>query len=93
MFLYLLAYRSEHDDTDSRLVIWKEGSDVSTDICQSLGGIKILNVNFGTEHGALLSKDGQLFTFGNNNCGQLGIGSTESKTQPILVETFKGKYM
>ncbi len=39
----------------------------------------------GTDHAAAIS-DGQLYTWGNNDCGQLGLGDMISRSEPVRVQ-------
>ncbi|GAM25148.1 hypothetical protein SAMD00019534_083230 [Acytostelium subglobosum LB1] len=52
---------------------------------------KAISVSCGWEHVAVISSDGELFTWGNNSQGQLGHGLSVGKfqTTPRRVETFK----
>ena len=48
-------------------------------------GLRVLSVACGAFFTAAASEDGQLFAWGNNAFGQLGIGSTESRRHPTRV--------
>ncbi|KAJ8316665.1 hypothetical protein KUTeg_005784, partial [Tegillarca granosa] len=50
---------------------------------------KVLQTACGDEHTALVAESGRVFTFGANDWGQLGIGSTKSATKPTCVKEFK----
>lgn len=41
-------------------------------------------------HSVIVTDDGQVMTFGRNDKGQLGVGDTETKTIPIVVEKLQG---
>jgi alpha-tubulin suppressor-like RCC1 family protein len=41
----------------------------------------------GNDHNLLLSKDREVYTFGKNSCGQLGIGNKENKNEPVKIES------
>ena len=60
--------------------IWKQEETFSTNWAE----VKIINSSFG---GAVigLKKDGSLWTWGSNNCGQLGDGTTSSNFTPRRV--------
>lgn len=49
--------------------------------------IEISQVAAGNEHTAVLTKTGQVYTFGFNGSGQLGHGNTKSYHLPRLIET------
>jgi alpha-tubulin suppressor-like RCC1 family protein len=58
----------------------------------------ITNINCGMRHAAMISKEGELFMIGSNDCGQLGVGeSTQNEDLkvsdiPLLIHSlfFKG---
>lgn len=60
----------------------------SEDVCQELQPIEVLQKHFltqvsiGKKHAAALAVDGTLFTWGSNQCGQLGTGHTASLAYP-----------
>lgn len=51
-------------------------------------GIKDIAV--GREHCIILSKNGQVYTFGNGSRGQLGTGDLEKRENPVLLEGLVG---
>ena len=75
------------------------GSDTSTLIAtpintSNLGGKKISQVSVGVEHSLLLSNDGYVYSFGRNNVGQTGLGTTSGFTTvatPIDTTNLSGK--
>ncbi|XP_021731124.1 ultraviolet-B receptor UVR8 isoform X1 [Chenopodium quinoa] len=50
-----------------------------------LDGKKVAQIAAGAEHSAILTDDGQLYTWGWGEHGQLGLGSTSDHTVPQLV--------
>nr|XP_020009828.1 probable E3 ubiquitin-protein ligase HERC6 [Castor canadensis] len=59
----------------------------------SVGALKNLGVIYiscGYKHTAVLTQDGQVFTFGDNSFGQLGYNSTAETRGPQLVERIDG---
>lgn len=46
-----------------------------------------VKVESGSEFSVALNSDGQLFSWGRNNAGQLGLGQTYNKTVPTLVDS------
>ncbi|XP_040822924.1 probable E3 ubiquitin-protein ligase HERC6 isoform X2 [Ochotona curzoniae] len=61
---------------------------------RSIGALQTLGVVFiscGSEHTAVLTQDGKVFTFGDNSFGQLGYSSTAEKKGPQLVEGIAGQ--
>ena len=57
---------------------------------EALVGVMSKQVACGRHHTAVCSVDGQVFTFGNGQYGQLGHGNREQKTSPVLVQAFEG---
>ena len=47
-------------------------------------------VSLGTQHSAAITTDGDLYTWGYNLYGQLGLGNTNSRSMPILVSRING---
>lgn len=58
----------------------------------NLGDDQIIDVDLGYNHSGVLSASGRVFVFGDNNFGQLGIGSTPvSTTEPVeITDEFSG---
>lgn len=52
--------------------------------------IEISQIAAGNEHTAVLTKAGDVYTFGFNGSGQLGHGNTKSYHHPKLVEALAG---
>ena len=48
---------------------------------------KIVMVNLGGRHSSALSEKGRVFTWGRNTDGQLGDGTTATKTSPVEITT------
>ncbi|XP_058151609.1 probable E3 ubiquitin-protein ligase HERC6 [Dasypus novemcinctus] len=71
------------------------GSNVPEQIYKprSIGALKNLDVIYiscGSEHTAVLTQDGKVFTFGDNSSGQLGHSSSPEKKGPQLVDRIGG---
>ena len=60
-------------------------------LIEALAGKNVIGVAAGDEHTAVWTKEGELFTFGDGACGQLGHGGRESQHAPMLVEALVGK--
>ncbi|CAH7145622.1 probable E3 ubiquitin-protein ligase HERC6 [Phodopus roborovskii] len=55
------------------------------------GGVKIIQVSCGHDHSLALSEDSQVFSWGNNSEGQLGLGKTIScEASPQKVKSLEG---
>jgi len=50
--------------------------------------VKIVDVSCGNSHTVLLSDNGRIWTFGDNHCGQLGLGNTNNKFVPTEIQDF-----
>ncbi|XP_035304437.1 probable E3 ubiquitin-protein ligase HERC6 isoform X7 [Cricetulus griseus] len=58
---------------------------------KTLGGIKIIQVSCGHYHSLALSEDGQVFSWGKNSQGQLGLGmQSSSQASPQKVTSLEG---
>ena len=51
------------------------------------GGLKVKAVSCGESHTVIITVDNNLYSFGNNASGQLGLGNTDNKNVPTLVTT------
>uniref|UniRef100_A0A8C6N615 Uncharacterized protein n=1 Tax=Melopsittacus undulatus TaxID=13146 RepID=A0A8C6N615_MELUD len=93
---------SNHDATH-RLVLSHDGelsehwaaasADCSfeTRLVKELGNRDVVQIACGDQHAMALTRGGELFTWGQNTHGQLGVGSQATLTpQPQLVERLKG---
>lgn len=59
----------------------------------NLQGKKILRVACGSHHSMALSQEGEIFAWGQNNCGQVGSGSTTNQPTPRKVVAVIGNKM
>ncbi|EDV24451.1 uncharacterized protein TRIADDRAFT_56257 [Trichoplax adhaerens] len=50
---------------------------------------KVTDIACGDEHTVVVTENGRLFTFGNNEWGQLGIGSNKTRNKPTTVKALK----
>ncbi|XP_036391158.1 probable E3 ubiquitin-protein ligase HERC1 isoform X2 [Megalops cyprinoides] len=57
----------------------------------ALSGIFIEDIAVGAEHTLALSSTGDVYTWGSNSEGQLGLGHTNHVREPTLVTTLQGK--
>jgi len=51
----------------------------------------IVAIGCGNDFSAFLTDEGELYCFGNNDCGQLGTGDTDLRNGPCLVSTISDK--
>ena len=54
-------------------------------------GRKVISVVAGKAHSTMLCQNGLLFSCGNNGDGSLGVGDTEDRSTPTLVEGLAGR--
>jgi alpha-tubulin suppressor-like RCC1 family protein len=47
---------------------------------------KVLDITTGQYHSLLLNDQGQIYSFGDNESGRLGLGDTKEKWVPMLIE-------
>uniref|UniRef100_A0A3Q1JCX7 HECT-type E3 ubiquitin transferase n=1 Tax=Anabas testudineus TaxID=64144 RepID=A0A3Q1JCX7_ANATE len=57
----------------------------------ALSGINIEDIAVGAEHTLVLSSTGDVYTWGSNSEGQLGLGHTNHVREPTLVTALQGK--
>nr|XP_020140155.1 E3 ISG15--protein ligase HERC5-like isoform X1 [Microcebus murinus] len=51
-----------------------------------LAGVPLVQISAGEAHSMALSMSGNIYSWGNNEFGQLGLGHTENKDSPSLIE-------
>lgn len=59
-----------------------------TKVDMGLEGLQYDAIVCGSEHSFALTTDGELFSWGLNFKGQLGVGDFENRAQPTLVDSF-----
>ena len=59
-------------------------------IQNSLLGRKVVQVACGSHHSLCLTADGDIFSWGQNNCGQIGSGTTTNQSTPRKVSASFG---
>ncbi|KAL9651536.1 hypothetical protein ABK040_001482 [Willaertia magna] len=65
-----------------------DGSTLNRDLpveISSMNGINITQIATGDSHTLILTSEGIVYSFGNNNVGQLGLGSTSSVNLPTQI--------
>lgn len=68
------------DGTSTKIImLTKEGE------APDLNGQRITDIAMGYSHSAAITEDGYLYTWGSNDKGQLGDGTTTSSSTPILI--------
>jgi alpha-tubulin suppressor-like RCC1 family protein len=46
----------------------------------------IIGISAGGEHSLILNSNGQVFSFGGNMCGHLGLGDEKNRNQPTIIK-------
>ncbi|CAG0901286.1 unnamed protein product [Darwinula stevensoni] len=64
---------------------------VPTLITSNLTDKKVADVACGSHHSMCLTDDGEVFTWGQNNCGQVGLGTTANQPAPRRISITTGK--
>ncbi|XP_031563851.1 ultraviolet-B receptor UVR8-like isoform X2 [Actinia tenebrosa] len=72
-----LGYECSSKETSPRLV-------------KGLDDVKVTHVTCGLKHTLVCTKQGTVFSFGDNEHGQLGVSDIQSTTTPICVSAFSG---
>eukprot|EP01084_Bolivina_argentea_P127561 225562_1 len=57
-------------------------------VIKSLKSIPIIDIECGSSHNLCISNNGNVYSFGMNGCGQLGIGNSITQTQPHRIDYF-----
>ncbi|XP_054967592.2 E3 ISG15--protein ligase HERC5 isoform X7 [Pan paniscus] len=61
-------------------------STTTPQIVEHLAGVPLAQISAGEAHSMALSMSGNIYSWGKNEFGQLGLGHTESKDYPSLIE-------
>ncbi|XP_047422955.1 E3 ISG15--protein ligase HERC5 isoform X2 [Sciurus carolinensis] len=56
-------------------------------VVEQLAGVPLVQISAGEAHSMALSMSGNVYSWGKNNFGQLGLGHTKNKAAPCLIET------
>jgi len=66
----------QESEDDGRVYAWEGFTSAKPSVLKCpIPFVGIRTLSLGTSHGALLTVNGQLFMFGNNDHGQVGVGS------------------
>ncbi|XP_064646318.1 alsin-like isoform X2 [Lineus longissimus] len=81
----------EKDSEEGLLYLWKCQADVALKSSSIFHKKPIIKVAIGYSHCAFLTRDQDVYCYGNNNYGQLGIGSLDNQLEsPQMVEDLRG---
>lgn len=59
-------------------------------LVSALGSKKIIQITAGNQHNIVLTSEGELFAWGLNNRGQLGVGHTKKVLTPTKIDCLSG---
>jgi hypothetical protein len=54
--------------------------------------VKLANLCIGYSFGCLVDEEGDVYAYGNNYRGELGLGDTDPRIFPTAIPTLKGKF-
>lgn len=60
-------------------------------LCEPAQSLGIVKIRTGRQHGIALSKNGEVYIWGNSEFGQTGLGNKEAQHLPIRMEFFRDK--
>ncbi|XP_024591916.1 E3 ISG15--protein ligase HERC5 isoform X2 [Neophocaena asiaeorientalis asiaeorientalis] len=74
-------------NSDGQLGVGRIFDSVPTpQIVEHLSGVPLVQISAGEAHSMALSMSGNIYSWGRNDCGQLGLGHTDNKDSPSLIE-------
>ncbi|XP_059867961.1 E3 ISG15--protein ligase HERC5 isoform X1 [Delphinus delphis] len=74
-------------NSDGQLGVGRGFASVPTpQIVEHLSGVPLVQISAGEAHSMALSMSGNIYSWGRNDCGQLGLGHTDNKDSPCLIE-------
>ncbi|XP_043294104.1 E3 ISG15--protein ligase HERC5 [Cervus canadensis] len=72
---------------DGQLGVGRIFASTSTpEIVENLSGVPLVQISAGEAHSMALSMSGNVYSWGRNDCGQLGLGHTYNKDSPSCIE-------
>ncbi|XDC56334.1 hypothetical protein R6Z07M_007516 [Ovis aries] len=72
---------------DGQLGVGRMFASTSTpEIVENLSGVPLVQISAGEAHSMALSMSGNVYSWGRNDCGQLGLGHTYNKDSPSCIE-------
>ncbi|NP_001095465.1 E3 ISG15--protein ligase HERC5 [Bos taurus] len=72
---------------DGQLGVGRIFASTSTpEIVENLSGVPLVQISAGEAHSMALSMSGNVYSWGRNDCGQLGLGHTYNKESPSCIE-------
>ena len=92
MFFPLLFLFRDEDDSKGLVFMWEGYKSISPGTFDVFNGVTIQQAAAGTRHCLFLSLDGLVYAYGNNQHGQLGLGTfRDCMEQPRLIESLAGQ--
>ncbi|XP_058922820.1 E3 ISG15--protein ligase HERC5 isoform X1 [Kogia breviceps] len=72
---------------DGQLGVGRTFASIPTpQVVEHLSGVPLVQISAGEAHSMALSMSGNIYSWGRNDCGQLGLGHTDNKDSPSLIE-------
>lgn len=75
---------------DGRLGLGDEADRMEFTRIDTLESARIVSVSLGSGHSVVLSAEGEMYSFGWNSWGQLGLGDIENRTLPVMIPAIPG---
>src|SRR5881275_2125429 len=85
ILLYLDYILRQKLNTITSLLTYDYSRQQLINLCQS--SLYVKNISTGVNHSLILSNNGQIYTFGSNIFGQLGLGDYNDRCKPTLIES------
>lgn len=80
--------------SDGQLYLWGSGTFGEILTPQRVSGLsQITDISIGGGFGAVIDRAGQVWTWGTNSGGELGLGDSDSRASPALLTALQGKVM
>ena len=76
---------------DGELFMWGSSAYLDPHLFPNLLHTQVVDVACGQDYTMVLTKEGEVYTFGKGKTGVLGLASLKKANQPTLVEGLKGK--
>ena len=62
-------------------------------IVKALENVNVVKASCGSNHTGVITQEGELYTFGGNKNGKLGLGDKVKRLSPTLVDALNGSYV
>eukprot|EP00794_Sanderia_malayensis_P017360 gene17360-19095_t len=82
---------NQNEVCDSDVHCWKNQANCCLRYCSTFGGISVKLLALGYDHGLILSNNLKVYSVGNNDFGQLGLGDRSDRSAPREIGFFAEK--